>query len=107
MREPPYLDGTQFDAEDFAAAQAPPPAVDPSDEGVVWVNWVSKDEDLWTASWERRTEHTGATGTGAEILRWALDRSASQRWIYDSSVGDYVPLTRRRQRRGVGQDGEP
>jgi hypothetical protein len=92
MREPHYLDGTTFDAEDFAAAQVPVQEPDPSDEGVVFLNWVSLEEDLWTASWERGRQHVGATGTRVEMVQWAMARSASRRWIFDSSADDYVPL---------------
>lgn len=92
MGEPHSLDGTPFDPEDFAAAQMPEPEPDPCDEGVVFVNWVSLEEDLWVASWERGTEHEAPSGTRAEIVRWALARRAGRRRIYDASVGDYVPL---------------
>ena len=52
------------DPEDFfrtLTAEARP-APYPSDLGSVFVNWVSKSEDYWTAVWQRGEGHRDVVG---------------------------------------------
>lgn len=64
-------------------------------KGTVWVNWLTDDRRLWTASWQRGPEVESVEGSRETVVAWALAHRADARWIFDSEAGDsggYVPL---------------
>lgn len=94
----PYAD---YLPEGDPAPSEPAPATpdpDPDDDGSVFVNWVSLEEDLWTATWQRGAEHRGLDGgTREQALAWARSQKASHYWIFSSEADDWVPLESRDQ----------
>ena len=56
----------------------------------VFVNWVDADEDYWTGTWQRGSQHREFNGTREETLAWARAQEAEHRFIFDGAA--FVPL---------------
>lgn len=90
-----YLPPGGPDPEDFfrtLAAEARP-SPEPSDFGSVFVNWVSKSEDYWTAVWQRGEDHRDVVGPRETVMAWARAQRASHYWTFDEATGQWAPLT--------------
>jgi len=88
-----YLEGIEPDPDDYAREVARAvDQLDPADRGAVFVNWIAREENRWTASWQRGDEHRSVDGTQDEVISWALAQDASNYWIFSSVADDFVPL---------------
>jgi hypothetical protein len=89
----PYADYLPEGTSGPSEPAPPVPEPDPDDEGSVFVNWVSLEENLWSATWQRGEKHRGLDGaTRDQALTWARSQKASHYWIFSSEANDWVPL---------------
>src|SRR5690242_5310568 len=87
-----YLDGADFDEEDFQRELVPLDPVDPADRGTVFVGPLVAEEDYWSAVWQRGEEARHVDGTRSDVLRWAREQESSRILILDEGAKEYVPL---------------
>jgi len=89
-----YLPPGGPDPEDFARTLAASalPELDSSELGWVFVNSISKGEDLWIAVWQRGDDHRDVEGSRETVMAWALAQRASHYLIIDDATGKWVPF---------------